>query len=252
MLYKYLNPHVVALGTVRQDPPSFSVYVLDTVKGAVLYHAEHAGGSAEGAHIAQAENWIIYSFWNAGVSQVSRSPPVSGGSEGADGIKKKKKRKGRRKAAVSKGEEIVALELYESGTPDTKLAQHSSYQLVRPYVLSQSYTFQTTIDAMGVTTTRSGITTREALGSFCFRRFEESAACLLSRCPSFTVVIPGGQLLGVSRRFLDPRRPLGKPTAEDQEEGLIPYQPLIPFNPRDVASYSLQVCVQWTSLVNFR
>jgi hypothetical protein len=239
VLYKYLNPHVVAIGTVKQDPHSFSIYVIDTVKGAVLYHAEHAGGSAEGAHIAQAENWIIYSFWNSGSSQVSRSPPVSG-SEGADGTKKKRKRKGRRKPAVSKGEEIVALELYESGTPDTKLAPHSSYQLVRPYVLSQSYTFQTGIDAMAVTTTRSGITTREALGSCT----SGNQVFCSNSASFFSVVTPGGQLLGISRRFLDPRRPLGKPTAEDQEEGLMPYQPLIPFNPRDVASYSLQVNVE--------
>jgi hypothetical protein len=46
------------------------------------------------------------------------------------------------------------------------------------------------------------------------------------------------QIHSVSRRFLDPRRPLGKPSKDDQEEMLIPYDPLIPPNPLWVVSHS--------------
>lgn len=41
--------------------------------------------------------------------------------------------------------------------------------------------------------------------------------------------------------MLDPRRPLGAPSAEDREEGLIPYKVSAEYNPKDVASYFLQV-----------
>ncbi|KAI9010661.1 hypothetical protein DFJ74DRAFT_314965 [Hyaloraphidium curvatum] len=221
VLYKYLNPHVAVFGTVRDDPAAFSVYVVDTVKGAILYHAVHPGGGSNGntggLHIAQAENWVVYTFWNSGGPDASSLPEPAAAppsdSEGAG--KKKKKRKARRKGPVSKGQEVVALELYESGQPDSKLAPQSSYQLVRPYVIAQAYNFLTGIDALSITTTRSGITTREAL-----------------------VVTPAGQLLGISRRFLDPRRPTAALSADDKEEGLIPYQAALPFNPRDVASYT--------------
>lgn len=172
VLYKYLNPHLAVFGTVREDPNVFSVYVVDVTKGSVLYHAAHSGGGMKTAadpsiHIAQAEHWIVYSFWNTGTSDMSNAAVAAKtdfGAGGDGGKKKKKKKASRRKPPVSKGQEIVALELYESGQPDSKLSPNSSQVLVRPFVLSQAYQLQTAVDALGITTTRSGITTREALG----------------------------------------------------------------------------------------
>lgn len=46
--------------------------------------------------------------------------------------------------------------------------------------------------------------------------------------------------MGVNKRLLDPRRPLDKPSKEDQEEGLIPYGP-IPEERQMFLSYNLEV-----------
>ena len=49
------------------------------------------------------------------------------------------------------------------------------------------------------------------------------------------------QLYGVNKRLLDPRRPVGPPTADDKEEMLIPYRPVLDFNPKESASYTLEI-----------
>lgn len=45
------------------------------------------------------------------------------------------------------------------------------------------------------------------------------------------------------RRLLDPRRPKSKPTAQQQEEMLIQYDPLLPDDPRRVVSHGNQLIV---------
>lgn len=45
----------------------------------------------------------------------------------------------------------------------------------------------------------------------------------------------------LEKKFLDPRRPYGKPSKDDQEEGLIPYQPSLPISPLLYATHSKQV-----------
>ena len=46
---------------------------------------------------------------------------------------------------------------------------------------------------------------------------------------------------GISRRFLDPRRPTGPLSNSDKEEMLIPYHAVLPINPLEVASYYKRV-----------
>ena len=67
-----------------------------------------------------------------------------------------------------------------------------------------------------------------------FARSEAACKCQLSR-----------QVLSLDRKFLDPRRPVGKPSADDMEEMLVPYQPFVPIIPTAVLSYNntiQQVC----------
>ncbi len=47
--------------------------------------------------------------------------------------------------------------------------------------------------------------------------------------------LASGQLLGIDRSWLDPRRVLD-PTAEEREEGVVPYKVELPFNTLDVLS----------------
>lgn len=53
---------------------------------------------------------------------------------------------------------------------------------------------------------------------------------------------PSSQLYAMDLRFLDPRRPkTQKPSAQDMEERLIPYQENLPFMPNGFATLDKQV-----------
>ena len=69
VLYKYLNPHLAAVATFSSstDPKSLSIYLIDIVKGSILYHAVHENVSPlHRVFLIQAENYIIYHFWSNG------------------------------------------------------------------------------------------------------------------------------------------------------------------------------------------
>lgn len=66
VLYKYLNPHFFTVLSSEQD--RLVVRVVDAVKGAVLYEADHTDVDTEHneVHVIQAENWVVYHFWSNG------------------------------------------------------------------------------------------------------------------------------------------------------------------------------------------
>ncbi len=49
------------------------------------------------------------------------------------------------------------------------------------------------------------------------------------------------QIQSFPRRLLDSRRPKRKPTAEEAEEWLIQYDPVLPYDPKRVLSHNYQV-----------
>lgn len=54
----------------------------------------------------------------------------------------------------------------------------------------------------------------------------------------------GQRILAYPKRYLDPRRPMKAPsalTAEEKEELLVPYQPVLEENPKEVVTYDLPV-----------
>jgi hypothetical protein len=66
----------------------------------------------------------------------------------------------------------------------------------------------------------------------------------------FQVASKNHQIQSYSRRFLNPRRPDRKPTAEEQEEFLIQYEPILPDDPRRVLSHNYVVCSDGSSPIN--
>lgn len=50
------------------------------------------------------------------------------------------------------------------------------------------------------------------------------------------------QVQSFPRRVLDPRRPMRKPTAEEMEEWLMQYDPIIYDDPKRVLSHRYEVC----------
>ncbi|KXS09605.1 DUF1620-domain-containing protein [Gonapodya prolifera JEL478] len=229
VLYKYLNPNLLAVATHRKTPqPQASLYLVDTVKGAVQYAASYSvGADAEsqpnyGHHLVQWENVVLFSYWNSGGFEKRdddrvEPPPIEPAQEGGE---KKRKRRRRRRDTRAKAQELVVLEVFESEFVDKRIESRnfSSFENGEPYVAAQAYVFPSAISSVGVTQTHAGITTREVLFG-----------------------LPSGQIVGVNKKQLDPRRPIGNPSADDKEEGLLPYNPLIALNPKDVANYYLKV-----------
>ncbi|KAG0275120.1 hypothetical protein BGZ95_009165 [Linnemannia exigua] len=136
------------------------------------------------------ENNVVYTFWSEGETSTS-----------------------------AKGYQAVSLELYESDTRNqrTKSDTFSSFTAEKPHVIAQSFPFSQAPSAIGVTTTKAGISAKDILFG-------------LSR----------HTIMAVNHRFLDPRRPTAAPTALEKEEMLIPYSP-IPDDARLYLSYNLEV-----------
>ncbi|KAI8921424.1 hypothetical protein DFJ77DRAFT_163083 [Powellomyces hirtus] len=241
VLYKYLNPNMLALATVKTTGsfPTDSdftsavyTYLIDTVTGTVHYRSEHNGGgniapTVPSVFVVQKDNWAVLSYWNHGPE--AALPQVEPPAPEEEVVTKKTVRKRKKKVSTednsatipdAKGIEIVALEFFESSTPDQRVESDtfSSFQAKRPHVIAQSYSFPKRISAIGTTTTGAGITTKEVL-----------------------LGLEDGHLYGISKRLLDPRRPVGAPTKDEKEEMLFPYRPTLDFNPKEVASYNLHV-----------
>lgn len=203
VLYKYLNPNLV-LVTAVADPDILSVYLLDTVSGALLWQASHEGvDTTQTIATALSENWLTYSF-------------TLGSLE-----------------TPSKGHQLVVAEFFESDLPNDRgpFGAASNYSAIRPFagvvgesakphVLSQTYHIPEPISHMAVTQTAQGITSKWLL-----------------------VTLPqSNSIVGIPRQILDPRRPVGRdPTAEEAAEGLMRYTPVIEFNPAQYLNHQREV-----------
>ena len=140
VLYKYLNPNMALLVTAHESIKSASVYVLDTVSGAIIYSNTHRNVDLS-APVAStlSENWFAYSF----TAESSDSSP--------------------------KGHQLVSGELFESlsandrGLLDSAVNVSSLAGNTEPFTLTQSYQIPESIAKMSVTQTRQGITSRQLL-----------------------------------------------------------------------------------------
>ncbi|KAI8606156.1 hypothetical protein EDD21DRAFT_315482 [Dissophora ornata] len=196
VLYKYQNPNFATVITINRKPkqgsaPYLTVYLVDVVKGSILYQATHENvGLNQPILATQYENNVVYTFWSEGETSTS-----------------------------AKGFQVASLELYESKVRNqrTKSDTFSSFSTERPHVMAQSFPFPHSAIAIGVTSTKAGISAKDILFG-------------LSR----------QSVMALNRRFLDPRRPTSAPTAMEKEEMLIPYS-AITDDPRLFLSYSLEV-----------
>lgn len=140
VLYKYLNPNLALLVTAHETLKSASVYVLDTVSGAIIYSNTHKNVDLS-APIAStlSENWFAYSF-------TAESGDFS-----------------------PKGHQLVSGELFESlsandrGILDDAVNVSSLAGSTEPFTLTQTYQIPESIAKLAVTQTRQGITSRQLL-----------------------------------------------------------------------------------------
>jgi len=179
------------------EVPNLFVNVVDTVSGHVLYRVSHANASPDSTISALiVENWILYTFLN---------------------------KKSRRM-------ELGVLTLYEGMIDKTGLTaftrpeQSLSFsslerrESAKPVVLSKTYAVVRPVTALGVTSTRAGISTRQIL-----------------------IATIDDRITAVSRNLLEPRRPTGKVKEHEKQEGLFQYTPLVPLITMTSPSYNLTV-----------
>ncbi|XP_077312429.1 ER membrane protein complex subunit 1 isoform X1 [Lithobates pipiens] len=132
VLYKYLNPNLLALVTESTDTHPdrcfIGIYLIDGVTGRII-HSSVQRKARGPVNIVHSENWVVYQYWNS---------------------------KARRN-------ELTVLEIYE-GTEQYNSTNFSSLDRPHlPHVLQQSYIFPSAIRAMEATITERGITSRHIL-----------------------------------------------------------------------------------------
>ncbi|KAH9841195.1 Protein of unknown function (DUF1620) [Teratosphaeria destructans] len=140
VLYKYLDPNLALLATVKDTSRRATFYVINTVTGAILHSNIHSGVDLT-APISTifSENWFAYSF----TAEASEDSP--------------------------KGHQLVVGELFESLVPNDRgplqsTSNFSSFESpTEPFTLTQTYQIPEPISKLSVTRTRQGITSRQLL-----------------------------------------------------------------------------------------
>ncbi|XP_011184855.2 ER membrane protein complex subunit 1 isoform X2 [Zeugodacus cucurbitae] len=131
VLYKYINPNLVAVVTQANDPTHkflLNVYLIDAVSGLIVFSMTHRRARVP-VHIVHSENWLAYSYYN---DKVRRT-------------------------------EITTIELYEGKTQANSTVWSSLNAPPMPMVERQSYIIPTIVETMRETITERGITNKHVL-----------------------------------------------------------------------------------------
>ncbi|XP_034117665.1 ER membrane protein complex subunit 1 isoform X1 [Drosophila albomicans] len=131
VLYKYINPNLVAFVTQAPDATHKSVlnlYLIDVVSGSVIFSMTHRKVRPP-LHIVHSENWLAYSYFN---DKVRRT-------------------------------EITTIELYEGNAQANNSVWSSLQAPSMPLVERQSYIIPTIVEALRETITERGITNKHVL-----------------------------------------------------------------------------------------
>lgn len=128
---------------------------------------------------------------------------------------------------AAKGYHLVVSEIFESEQKNDRgpLGGAQNYSALagetgEPFVLSQSFIFPGEITSLATTTTRQGITSHD----------------ILALLPEYS------SILGLPKRMLDPRRPVGRDAnAGEMEEGLVKYFPVIDADPRGMLNHKREL-----------
>lgn len=205
VLYKYLNPHGRLVTTYTAADQAANVYLLDTVSGSVLYHLRVPDVEiSEGLHTTFVENWITVQYATNQTKEGSLPQPTPANAPPWF-------------AETKQGytHRLVSIELYEptaEQTPDVSSlvtgtgGNVTSY--ATPLAFAHSFLLPYGVQMTATTRTILGVATKGLL-----------------------VATDRENIVMIPRRILDARRPLGKPSASDMEEGLFTYAPEIPDEP---------------------
>jgi len=183
--------------------PDMFVNLVDTVSGRVLYRHSHSNvDSDKKVSVVISENWVVYTY----VSVKTRRT------------------------------EIGVLTLHEGmiepkgltyfAHPDQSSSFSSFADDSRPVVLSKVYVFPKAITALGVTSTKQGISRQNIL-----------------------LASSDGALSTINKMVLETRRPVGEVKPQEKKEGLLPYREMIPESPLFSLNYN-RTMEPFTSIVS--
>ncbi|XP_035895864.1 ER membrane protein complex subunit 1 isoform X1 [Anopheles stephensi] len=131
VLYKYINPNLVAIATTGPDNIHkyiLNVHLVDVVSGSIVFSMSHKRIRPP-LHMVHSENWLVYSYYND---------------------------KARRT-------EITSIELYEGKTQTNSTVWSSLDAPPLPMVERQSYILPMAVAALKETITEKGITSKHIL-----------------------------------------------------------------------------------------
>lgn len=166
--------------------PNMFINLVDTVSGRVLHRTSHTNvDERKRVSIVVTENWVIYSYVNANTRRTEIG--VLTLHEGM---------------IDSKG-----MTMFSSPEQTTSFSSFDARES-KPVVLAKTYAFSKTVTALGVTSTRQGISSQNIL-----------------------LATADGALNTLHRILLETRRPMGEAKPNEKKEGLVPYRELIPESP---------------------
>ena len=133
VLYKYLNPHLVAIATTKLEPhPSVSVILLDSVTGNIYFRGVYPGGHGT-PKLVLCENSVVVGFKTNPLVEdldllVDKPIVPSTNEDKKPTLKNKKSKKSKPKnyktrveTGSTKGYEVVVLDVFESLTSDERM-----------------------------------------------------------------------------------------------------------------------------------
>ncbi|SCV73026.1 BQ2448_6951 [Microbotryum intermedium] len=214
-LLKYLNHGMVAVAAISESTSQLTFIILDAANGHCLHEVLHDGiRTSNEISISLRDNWVVYTIHAEGdPSTFTRVRSLELFHQTSS-------------LAIEAGKSLSSL------WPD----------LAKISVSSTSFLSTDGLKIRGLTRTRLGITSYSAIcpcDRFISIDLENSAHTWLS-C-TVAVANSMSQVIALPRRYLDPRRHTRKPTREDHEELLIPYEAVLPNNPRWVLSRAHEV-----------
>ncbi|XP_068601066.1 ER membrane protein complex subunit 1 [Brachionichthys hirsutus] len=132
VLYKYLNPNLLAVVTestdLHQERSFVGILLIDGVTGRIIHEAVQRKARGP-VHVVHSENWVVYEYWST----------------------------------KSRRNEFSVIELYEGMDLYNSTMFSSLDRPYAPQVLQQSYIFPSSISAVEATLTEKGITSRHLL-----------------------------------------------------------------------------------------
>ncbi|TNN16586.1 ER membrane protein complex subunit 1 isoform 1 [Schistosoma japonicum] len=243
VLYKYLNPNLIAVltvgGHVNSHTNTLMIYLIDVVAGRILYSAVHRRCS-EPISLVHSENWIIYTYYNhkslrneATVLELYEPTKLSGELCASHSIPSPWQlflsnfipswlSNPSSQLSVSKNPSDLSFShfssLFRASDVDGFCSSTGENSLI-PQVLQQSYILNTPprSGAAAVSITDRGITAKNVI-----------------------LALQKNSLIEIPKSFFDPRRSLDM-TPELMEEGVHPYAPVLPFSDQSMITYNQSV-----------